>query len=547
MKKINIKKAAGIGICCTIISTSTVFAVSDNFSIKEDIIIQINNEWVKEGIEPVIENNRTMVPLNEFMEKLGAMVKSDLKTGMIEVCYGDVTIELNVGKNSAKIIENDGGSLKEEEVNLEISPRAEGEKVFVPLRFAAEALGFDVQWDNSLKAVIIKTEGDVIAVEKPVEFETVTKKAIESNELLTNLYKNHMNKGIYSLMDGDYIYVLVSAGEKLTGGYSMEVDSITEVAPRTAYIHAVLSSPSAESYVTQALTYPCVMVKFSKGDIQNIQWDLSGDIQPDENENNEVIKFIQEFGERLKMVSLTAPEDVLKNTMEKYYGDYVSAGLIEKWLTDPANAPGRLTSSPWPGRIDVLSAEKTAENEYAVKGMIVEFTSVEMEDGGFAAKEAITLKVDKINGKWVITDAELDSEGMAENSVVYKNEKYGFSFELPESWNSYSIKSDVWEGISLKDGSKSATGPVIYIRHPQWTKDNPRQDIPVMIFTAKQWDSLQNDEFGVGAAPMAPSMLGENSDYVFALPASYNYAFLTGYEEVEEIFESNPLKVFEIK
>ncbi len=547
MKKVNIKKAAIIGMCCTIISTSTVFAVSDNFNVKEGIKIQINNEWVKEGIEPVIENDRAMVPLNEFMEKLGAKVKSDLKTGMIEVSYGDVTIQLIPGKSSAKIIKNEGGSLKEEDVNLENSPRAEGEKVFVPLRFAAEAFGFDVQWDNSLRAVIIKTERDAIVVEKPVEFETVAKKAIESNEPLASLYnKNHMNKGIYSLMDDDYIYVLVSAGEKPTGGYSLEVDSITEVAPRTAYIHAVLSSPSAESYVTQALTYPCVIVKFSKGDIQNIQWDLSGDIQPEENENNEVIKFIQRFGDQLKMVSLTASEDVLKSTMEKYYGDYVSAGLIEKWLADLAKAPGRLTSSPWPGRIDVLSAEKTAENEYAVKGTIVEFTSVEMEDGGFAAKKAITLKVEKINGKWIITGVEL-GEGTAENSVVYKNEKYGFNFELPESWNGYSIKNDVWVGISLKDGSKSATGPVIYIRHPQWTSDNPRQDIPVMIFTAKQWDSLQNDEFGVGAAPMAPSMLGKNSDYVFALPARYNYAFLTGYEEVEEILESNPLKAFEIK
>ncbi len=547
MKKVNIKKAAIIGMCCTIISTSTVFAVSDNFNVHDNIKVQINNEWVKEGIEPVIENDRVMVPLNKFMEKLGAKVKSDLKTGMIEVSYGDVTIQLTPGKSSAKIIKNEGGSLKEEDVNLEISPRVYGEKVFVPLRFAAEAMGFDVQWDNSLRAVIIKTEGDVIAVEKPVEFETVAKKAIESNKLLVDLYnKNHMNKGIYSLMDDNYIYVLVSAGEKPTGGYSMEIDSITEVAPRTAYIHAVLSSPSAESYVTQALTYPCAMVKFSKGDIQNIQWDLSGDIQPDENENNEVIKFIQGFGQQLKMVSLTAPEDVLKSTMEKYFGDYVSAGLMEKWLSDPANAPGRLTSSPWPGRIDVLSTEKTAENEYVVKGTIVEFTSVEMEDGGFAAKKAITLKVEKINGKWIITGVEL-GEGTAENSVVYKNEKYGFNFELPESWNGYSIKNDVWEGISLGDGSKSAAGPVIYIRHPQWTSDNPRQDIPVMIFTAKQWDSLQNDEFGVGAAPMAPSMLGKNSDYVFALPARYNYAFLTGYEEVEEILESNPLKAFEIK
>jgi len=47
------------------------------------------------------------------------------------------------------------------------------------------------------------------------------------------------------------------------------------------------------------------------------------------------------------------------------------------------------------------------------------------------------------------------------------------------------------------------------------------------------------------AAPVGPKELGSNSKYVFALPARYNYEFLEGYEEVEAILESNPLKVIE--
>lgn len=38
-----------------------------------------------------------------------------------------------------------------------------------------------------------------------------------------------------------------------------------------------------------------------------------------------------------------------------------------------------------------------------------------------------------------------------------------------------------------------------------------------------------------------PSKLGSNSVYVFALPPRYNYAFQTGFEEVEEILKGNPL------
>ena len=65
-----------------------------------------------------------------------------------------------------------------------------------------------------------------------------------------------------------------------------------------------------------------------------------------------------------------------------------------------------------------------------------------------------------------------------------------------------------------------------------------------MVFTLAQWDSLQQDKFHIGAAPIGPSELGRNTRYVFALPARYNFAFPTGYEEVEKILEDNPLKAF---
>lgn len=130
-------------------------------------------------------------------------------------------------------------------------------------------------------------------------------------------------------------------------------------------------------------------------------------------------------------------------------------------------------------------------------------------------------------------------------SIIYKNTEYGFTFALPSSWKGYTILTDKWEGLSLEEshqGKVAETGPIITIRHPQWTSENPRQDIPVMVFTVDQWNSLQQEKFHIGAAPIGPSELGRNSSYVFALPARYNFAFLTGYEEVEDILKSHPLK-----
>jgi hypothetical protein len=62
-----------------------------------------------------------------------------------------------------------------------------------------------------------------------------------------------------------------------------------------------------------------------------------------------------------------------------------------------------------------------------------------------------------------------------------------------------------------------------------------------MIFTLEQWSSLEKGEFHIGAAPIGPTILGQNNEYVFALPARYNFAFLEGYEEVENILDNNPL------
>lgn len=133
------------------------------------------------------------------------------------------------------------------------------------------------------------------------------------------------------------------------------------------------------------------------------------------------------------------------------------------------------------------------------------------------------------------------------DTIIYKNTQYNFSFTMPATWKGYSIVTDKWEGRALKgpeSGKIVQTGPIILIRHPQWTAQKPRQDIPIMVFTIGQWNALKNEEFSVGAAPIPPTELGRNSTYVFALPARYNYAFLPGYDEVQEILAKNPLKAF---
>lgn len=132
-----------------------------------------------------------------------------------------------------------------------------------------------------------------------------------------------------------------------------------------------------------------------------------------------------------------------------------------------------------------------------------------------------------------------------DTNIKYENKNYGFNFSLPVSWTGYSIVKDEWQGYAITGDNKGNvidTGSVIAIRNPKWTEADPRQDIPIMIFTIAQWNLVQSEEMSVSSAPISPTELGRNSKYVFALPARYDYAYLTGYEEVQKILEGKPLK-----
>ncbi len=129
--------------------------------------------------------------------------------------------------------------------------------------------------------------------------------------------------------------------------------------------------------------------------------------------------------------------------------------------------------------------------------------------------------------------------------LSYQNPVYGFSFALPDSWQGYSIVEDQWQGYALdgpQNGEMTEQGPLLLIRHPLWTAAEPYQDIPIMVFTQNQWDQIGQETLSVGAAPIPPQELGHNEKYVFALPARYNYAYLKGYEEVENLLAENPLQ-----
>lgn len=145
--------------------------------------------------------------------------------------------------------------------------------------------------------------------------------------------------------------------------------------------------------------------------------------------------------------------------------------------------------------------------------------------------------------------APCPGEAGASAKTVYPNNLFGFSIILSESWKGYTvnqIKDDIYDvsGKTTDNNGVVDSFQIIELHHPLETAENPREVMPIMIFTPVQWMHIQNGEWSVGAAPIPPSLLGQNSRWIMALPARYNFDYKTGWEEVDQLVHT--LKAFEI-
>ena len=120
------------------------------------------------------------------------------------------------------------------------------------------------------------------------------------------------------------------------------------------------------------------------------------------NEETEVRDVATNFGKRLQDVSLLAPDAAQE--IQNQYAEFVSPTLLEMWMTDASKAPGRMVSSPWPDHIDITTVSKEDSDKYEVTGFVIEVTSMEVINGGAAARIPVRIVVQKDQGRWYISE-----------------------------------------------------------------------------------------------------------------------------------------------
>lgn len=119
-------------------------------------------------------------------------------------------------------------------------------------------------------------------------------------------------------------------------------------------------------------------------------------------EEVDIRELVEDFGKRLQAVSLLAPDAAQE--IRDQYSEFVSAALLAEWANEVSKAPGRIVSSPWPDRIEIITLTRKEADKFVISGFVIEVTSVEIADGGAAAKKPVHIVVQRVQGHWLITD-----------------------------------------------------------------------------------------------------------------------------------------------
>lgn len=99
------------------------------------------------GTTPMIQNNRTLVPIRAIVEGMGGSVSWDEDAQRIGLNYKNNSVEMWLESKSIRV----NGGLQ----SIDVPPTSINYRTMVPIRFAAENLGCVVDWLNSSEEVVI--------------------------------------------------------------------------------------------------------------------------------------------------------------------------------------------------------------------------------------------------------------------------------------------------------------------------------------------------------------------------------------------------------
>ncbi len=135
------------------------------------IQVTLNDQAVSfSDAQPLMRDNRTFVPFRAIFETMGATVSWDDASRTVTAKRGDRTVKLTIGRKACTV--DRSGS--DRSFSTDAAPFIEGGRTYVPVRFAAQALGAAVGWDNNSQTVLIVDTEKMMQNEFSGQFQAIT-------------------------------------------------------------------------------------------------------------------------------------------------------------------------------------------------------------------------------------------------------------------------------------------------------------------------------------------------------------------------------------
>lgn len=261
------------------------------FAAEAPVSVQLDGKNVTfTDVQPVIRNDRTFLPFRAVFEAMGAQVGWDKTTRTVTAVREGKTVTMTIGSAEATVTENG----KTETIAMDVAPYIENDRTYVPVRFAAQAMGTNVGWDKAARTVVlVDTEKLVDSALEGKSF-TYLEKLMEHsrkyNEGIWNsqlTYTGAIDADLSRMTELPAVSVPVALtvngitqddaraqiGEKITADLSSVIDAAAEAMTGTLASASAQEQAEAQAALAQAKAMASALAKDGLG--VEVRGDLS--------------------------------------------------------------------------------------------------------------------------------------------------------------------------------------------------------------------------------------------------------------------------------
>lgn len=135
----------------------TPYQLPETVSNDGQVKVVSGNKLISFDAQPEIQDGRTMVPVRAISETFGYKVTYAERAGksIVQLSKGELTVELTIGETG---ITRKQTGLPDLKIDTDVAPYVKQDRTYVPIRFFAEQIGLDVQWQAAVQTAILRVK-----------------------------------------------------------------------------------------------------------------------------------------------------------------------------------------------------------------------------------------------------------------------------------------------------------------------------------------------------------------------------------------------------